>query len=101
VIEEHTVVHEEWCCEDCAGIPVTLRYDRGDPFAVTVVVEQAGEEPNVWLFARELFVAGMYTRVGLGDVQVWPLDAYSIAVAVSSADGSPARVACRLRLDPR
>jgi hypothetical protein len=46
---------------------VTLVYDSGDPWAVTLLV--AG---HAWLFARDVLAAGLYEPAGAGDVHIRP-----------------------------
>ncbi|WP_101258715.1 SsgA family sporulation/cell division regulator [Streptomyces barkulensis] len=56
-------------------VTVGLRYDRHDPFAVSLVfppdVSLDGQEV-VWVFSRELLEDGLRAAVGLGDVHIRP-----------------------------
>jgi hypothetical protein len=48
-----------------------VRYDPGNPLAVTV--ELRGDDgPVPWTFGRDLLLAGLAEPEGLGDVRVWP-----------------------------
>ena len=60
-------------------MPVTLRYDPADPYAVTAGFQVGTAEVVSWTFARQLLADGLQALTGGGDVQVWP----------SSADHSP------------
>ncbi|WP_267242045.1 SsgA family sporulation/cell division regulator [Streptomyces sp. PR69] len=56
-------------------IPVTLRYDREDPFAVRMAFPPPAtlEGAEVaWVFSRELLLAGVDAPMGVGDVRVHP-----------------------------
>lgn len=57
------------------SIPVTLRYDREDPFAVRLdfpaPATLEGEDIS-WAFSRELLAAGVHEPAGVGDVRVRP-----------------------------
>lgn len=70
-------------------IPVGLRYNAGDPYAVRAVFR--GEALEVeWVFARDLLSTGMSQPVGEGDVQVWPArdDGNDVVlISLSSPDG--------------
>ncbi|QNN51596.1 SsgA family sporulation/cell division regulator [Nocardioides mesophilus] len=67
-----------------------LRYDRDDPYAVTLVFLEAGNDV-VWLFGRDLLLQGVSEPAGEGDVHVFPsVDAEGRAVimlSLSSPDG--------------
>ncbi|NDZ80336.1 SsgA family sporulation/cell division regulator [Streptomyces sp. SID10853] len=56
-------------------VPATLRYDRTDPFAVSVgfppQATLAGE-PVSWAFARDLLATGIRKAAGVGDVRIRP-----------------------------
>ncbi|MER6500549.1 SsgA family sporulation/cell division regulator [Streptomyces sp. NPDC001455] len=56
-------------------LPATLRYDRRDPFAVSMAFPAKAtlEGADVsWEFSRELLAAGMDGAAGLGDVRIRP-----------------------------
>ncbi|MFD3942021.1 SsgA family sporulation/cell division regulator [Streptomyces sp. NPDC058579] len=56
-------------------VPATLRYDREDPFAVSMAFPPPATLEGVevsWAFARELLVQGIDGPAGLGDVRVRP-----------------------------
>ncbi|MFE7773579.1 SsgA family sporulation/cell division regulator [Streptomyces sp. NPDC057445] len=57
------------------SVPATLRYDRADPFAVSMEFPAPatleGTEVS-WAFSRELLAEGMDAPAGVGDVRVRP-----------------------------
>ncbi|MFD8915760.1 SsgA family sporulation/cell division regulator [Streptomyces sp. NPDC059575] len=56
-------------------IPVTLHYDRQDPFAVRMTFPAPATLAGVeicWTFSRELLSAGLTGAEGQGDVRVRP-----------------------------
>lgn len=70
-------------------VPVVLRYDSGDPYAVHATFRTGGEGVD-WVFARELLAAGVNRASGSGDVRVWPGDENEgdvVFLALSSPDG--------------
>jgi hypothetical protein len=50
----------------------SLYYSRSDPYAVRMAFHVGTDEPVEWIFARDLLSAGIESRQGEGDVQVWP-----------------------------
>ena len=56
------------------GVPLTasLNYRRDDPYAIRMAFHVGTDEPVEWIFARDLLAAGIESRHGDGDVQVWP-----------------------------
>lgn len=57
------------------SVAATLRYDRGNPFAVQMSFPARATLEGVevaWEFARELLVAGLDEPAGVGDVRVRP-----------------------------
>ena len=70
-------------------VPVVLRYDSGDPYAVHATFRTGGEGVD-WVFARELLTSGVNRPAGSGDVRVWPGDGAEgdvVFLALSSPDG--------------
>lgn len=56
-------------------VPTTLRYDRADPFAVSVGFPPQATLEGIevsWAFARELLAAGVSEPAGTGDVRIRP-----------------------------
>ena len=53
-------------------LPVSLRYDPSDPYAVTATFRTGQGEGVSWVFARELLAVGLHRPIGDGDVQVSP-----------------------------
>lgn len=53
-------------------IPVELRYDPCDPYAVRLTFHLPGDAPVTWAFGRELLIDGMGRPCGEGDVRVSP-----------------------------
>jgi Streptomyces sporulation and cell division protein, SsgA len=50
----------------------SLYYSGRDPYAVRMAFHVGTDEPVEWIFARDLLAAGINSRQGEGDVQVWP-----------------------------
>jgi hypothetical protein len=50
----------------------SLYYSGTDPYAVRMAFHVGTDEPVEWIFARDLLAAGIESRQGEGDVQVWP-----------------------------
>jgi hypothetical protein len=50
----------------------SLYYSGQDPYAVRMAFHVGTDEPVEWIFARDLLAAGITSRQGEGDVQVWP-----------------------------
>jgi len=50
----------------------SLHYSGSDPYAVRMAFHVGTDEPVEWIFARDLLAAGIESRQGEGDVQVWP-----------------------------
>lgn len=55
-------------------IPVELRYETGDPYAVRLTFHLPGDAPVTWAFGRELLVDGVGGACGDGDVHIAPTD---------------------------
>jgi hypothetical protein len=65
--------HFEMLSADTPPFAVTceLSYDAADPLAVTARFT-LGEQSVAWTFARSLLQAGMFERVGEGDIAIRP-----------------------------
>jgi hypothetical protein len=50
----------------------SLYYSGNDPYAIRMAFHVGTDEPVEWIFARDLLAAGIESRQGEGDVQVWP-----------------------------
>src|ERR1700690_3688875 len=50
----------------------SLYYSGTDPYAIRMAFHVGTDEPVEWIFARDLLAAGIESRHGEGDVQVWP-----------------------------
>ena len=50
----------------------SMYYSGNDPYAVRMAFHVGTDEPVQWIFARDLLAAGIESRQGEGDVQVWP-----------------------------
>jgi len=50
----------------------SMFYSGSDPYAVRMAFHVGTDEPVEWIFARDLLAAGLESRQGEGDVQVWP-----------------------------
>jgi len=55
-------------------IPVELRYESCDPYAVRLTFHLPGDAPVTWAFGRELLIDGVGRPCGEGDVRVSPAD---------------------------
>ncbi len=53
-------------------IPVELRYETCDPYAVRLTFHLPGDAPVTWAFGRELLVDGVGRPCGDGDVHIAP-----------------------------
>lgn len=56
-------------------IPVELRYETCDPYAVRLTFHLPGDAPVTWAFGRELLVDGVIRPSGDGDVHIAPGEA--------------------------
>ncbi|TLS41478.1 SsgA family sporulation/cell division regulator [Streptomyces montanus] len=54
-------------------IPVELRYETCDPYAVRLTFHLPGDAPVTWAFGRELLVDGVGRPCGDGDVHIAPV----------------------------
>ena len=55
-------------------IPVELRYETCDPYAVRLTFHLPGDAPVTWAFGRELLIDGVGRPCGDGDVHIAPAD---------------------------
>ncbi|MEU2432240.1 MULTISPECIES: SsgA family sporulation/cell division regulator [unclassified Streptomyces] len=55
-------------------IPVELRYESGDPYAVRMTFHLPGDAPVTWAFGRELLLDGINAPSGDGDVHIAPTE---------------------------
>jgi Streptomyces sporulation and cell division protein, SsgA len=72
------------------AVPVELRYDSSDPYAVHATFRTGGDHVS-WVFARELLADGLRYPSGEGDVRVWPARERGggvVFVGLSSPDGA-------------
>ena len=68
-------------------VPVVMRYDRSDPFAVAAEFQATPTDRVAWVFARELLAHGMRVPIGEGDVRVWPTADGAVRISLTSPDG--------------
>jgi hypothetical protein len=71
-------------------IPVNLRYDRADPFAVRLVFPPAASLDGaeaIWTFGRDLLEEGLRAPSGVGDVRIWPCGPEAVVVEFHTTDG--------------
>ncbi|MCX5072487.1 SsgA family sporulation/cell division regulator [Streptomyces sp. NPDC060334] len=71
-------------------VPVTLCYDRSDPFAVRMAFPALATLEGIeisWTFARELLECGLQRPSGHGDVRVRPYDAERTTVEFHAPEG--------------
>jgi hypothetical protein len=59
-------------------IPVELRYETCDPYAVRLTFHLPGDAPVTWTFGRELLIDGVGRPCGEGDVHVSPAEPDSL-----------------------
>lgn len=73
-------------------LPVDLRYEPADPFAVFLDIHEP-KRVTTWMFARDLLNDGMRTAHGEGDVTVTPhpFDAWTLIVDLSVPKGMGVR----------
>jgi Streptomyces sporulation and cell division protein, SsgA len=55
-------------------IPVELRYESTDPYAVRMTFHLPGDAPVTWAFGRELLLDGINGPSGEGDVHIAPTE---------------------------
>lgn len=53
-------------------VPLTLKFYKSDPLAVSLVFQQCGDEIP-WQVSRELLSDGLNGEAGSGDISFWPL----------------------------
>ncbi|MFJ5553168.1 SsgA family sporulation/cell division regulator [Streptomyces sp. NPDC093225] len=71
-------------------VPVTLGYDRADPFAVRMSFPAPATLEGIeisWTFARELLESGLRRSAGLGDVRVRPYDEERTVIEFHAPEG--------------
>ncbi|MFF3209849.1 SsgA family sporulation/cell division regulator [Streptomyces sp. NPDC002886] len=71
-------------------VPVTLCYDRSDPFAVRMAFPALATLEGIevsWTFSRELLESGLDRPSGCGDVRVRPYDADRTTVEFHAPEG--------------
>ncbi|MEU8774397.1 SsgA family sporulation/cell division regulator [Streptomyces sp. NPDC048606] len=71
-------------------VPVTLCYDRADPFAVRMAFPALATLEGVevsWTFARELLMSGVRNPAGCGDVRVRPYDGDRTSIEFHAPEG--------------
>jgi sporulation and cell division protein SsgA len=89
-VTREIVVHVAASSEGPVRMPVVMRYDTGDPFAVQAVFRAGQDNEVVWVFARDLLAAGVSNPSGEGDVRIWPSlsgGAEVLRIALISPDG--------------
>jgi len=76
----------------------SMYYSGSDPYAVRMAFHVGTDEPVEWIFARDLLAAGIESRQGDGDVQVWPSPG-SVSetgdldvIGAAEPEGSPGKV---------
>ncbi|MEU7555780.1 SsgA family sporulation/cell division regulator [Streptomyces sp. NPDC044571] len=71
-------------------VPVTLCYDRADPFAVRMSFPAPATLEGVevaWTFGRELLEAGLDCPAGHGDVRLRPYDTDRTSIEFHAPEG--------------
>jgi hypothetical protein len=73
VVHRHTVVFDLSQGElPTFSVGVELRYSTRDPYAITLSFCYGRENCVEWVFARDLLVAGLWEKVGEGDIRIRP-----------------------------
>ncbi|MFE9251884.1 SsgA family sporulation/cell division regulator [Streptomyces sp. NPDC007088] len=67
-------------------IPVELRYEADDPYAVRLTFHLPGDAPVSWTFGRDLLSDGIEEPCGDGDVRVAPVELDPLMDAEPPAD---------------
>lgn len=81
-------------------VPVLLRYETSDPYAVSADFLTGAGRRVSWCFSRELMSEGLEQATGHGDVRIWPVSRGGVNmlnIALMSDDG--AAVVQALRAD--
>lgn len=88
-VQGHVVMNLLVSQELSFRIVVDLDYDPVDPFAVRCTFHLPGDEPVVWVFARELLLDGISRPTGEGDVHIHPVgeELSEVCVVLHSPDG--------------
>ncbi|MEV7611754.1 SsgA family sporulation/cell division regulator [Streptomyces sp. NPDC089799] len=71
-------------------VPVTLRYDRSDPFALHMAFPAPATLEGIevsWTFARDLLTTGLDRPAGHGDVRVRPYGGGRTVVEFHAPEG--------------
>lgn len=71
-------------------VPVVLRYDPADPYAVVAEFHLVAGQGVAWVFARDLVSRGLHAAAGEGDVRIRPCAFRGVAgasIALVSPDG--------------
>jgi len=70
-------------------VPVVMRYDIADPYAVCAELPGAPGRGVSWVFARDLMSQGLTAPTGDGDVRIWPAGSgrADVRIAFRSPDG--------------
>lgn len=71
-------------------VPVILRYDLADPYAVVAMFRRSTGEGIRWVFARDLLAQGLDEPAGVGDVRLQPFRSGAesgVCIVLSSPDG--------------
>ncbi|GGL99363.1 hypothetical protein GCM10010129_48800 [Streptomyces fumigatiscleroticus] len=66
-------------------IPVELRYETWDPYAVRLTFHLPGDAPVTWAFGRELLSEGVGRPCGDGDVRIRPVAADEVLIRLQVA----------------
>ncbi len=70
-------VEGEGTAETVTPVPTIWSYQPNkDPYAVAMDMQPGSDEPNIWLFGRQLPEDGLYLPSGMGEVQFWPAIGY-------------------------
>src|SRR5256714_12295289 len=67
----------------------SMYYSGSAPYAVRMAFHVGPDEPVEWIFARDLLAAGIESRQGEGDVQVWPSAVSAAETGEVGVSGAP------------
>ncbi|MFC4612124.1 SsgA family sporulation/cell division regulator [Streptomyces maoxianensis] len=81
-------------------IPVELRYEMEDPYAVRMTFHLPGDAPVTWAFGRELLLDGINVPIGDGDVRISPTGPQGLSDVAIRLQVGPDRAVFRVSAAP-
>ncbi|WP_261567342.1 SsgA family sporulation/cell division regulator [Frankia gtarii] len=82
-----------------APLPASLRFDRADPFAVSLLLRTSTVQTVTWTFARQLLIDGARRPTGVGAVEVRPAFHDGTRLVVLSLKSASRHTQVQLRHD--